>query len=107
MNWRDIENGAEITRAYKNAEYNIRLARAPREALKGMLTLESDNNPHALGLNASEVFFLDDHIIITEGQEDVVYFEKISTAIDMQMSGEFYGWGGRGYQHQEGLSAVT
>jgi energy-coupling factor transporter ATP-binding protein EcfA2 len=96
VNWRDVENGAEITRAYKNAEYNIRLARAPREALQGMLSLESDNNPHALGLNASEVFFLDDHIIITEGQEDVVYFENISTAIDMQMSGEFYGWGAGG-----------
>ena len=34
VNWRDIENGAEITRAYKNAEYNVRLARAPRELFR-------------------------------------------------------------------------
>ena len=47
-------------------------------------------------MNASEVFFLDDHIIITEGQEDVVYFEKISNVIDKRMAGEFYGWGAGG-----------
>ena len=99
VNWRDIDNGAEITRAYKNAEYNIRLARAPREALEGMLKTVSDNNPHTLGLNASEVFFLEDHIIVTEGQEDVVIFEKISREINKQMAGEFYGWGAGGASH--------
>lgn len=96
LSWRDIENGAEVTRAYKNAEYNIKLAQAPRAALEGMLKLESDNTPHTLGINASEVFFLDDEIIITEGQEDVVYFEKISQSIGKRLKGEFYGWGAGG-----------
>jgi predicted ATP-dependent endonuclease of OLD family len=96
VNWRDIENGAEVTRAYKSTEYNIRLVRASREALEGMLSLESDNNPHALGLNASEVFFLEDQIIITKGQEDVVFFEKVSTEIGKNLDGEFYGWGAGG-----------
>jgi predicted ATPase len=96
VNWTDIANGAEITRAYKNAGYNIRLARAQPETLQEMRSTVSNNNPHTLGLNASEVFFLDDRIIITEGQEDVVYFDKISGAIHKKMDGEFYGWGAGG-----------
>jgi predicted ATP-dependent endonuclease of OLD family len=96
VNWRDIANGAKITRIYK--EHNtIKLAEASRLALEEMVrSLEDTHHPHTLGLNANEVFFLDDDIIITEGQEDVVYFEKVSKAINMRLQGEFYGWGAGG-----------
>jgi predicted ATPase len=97
INWPDVENGAEITRCYKNADYNVRLARASRPALAAMVSLGKDtHNPHLLGLNATEVFFLDDQVIVTEGQEDVVYFEKISKELDKHMVGDFYGWGAGG-----------
>lgn len=96
LNWRDIERGAEVARAYKDKEGRVQLAQVPRDALDGMLKLGSDNTPHTLGLDASEVFFLDDNIIITEGQEDVVYFDKISAKIGKILEGEFYGWGAGG-----------
>lgn len=50
-------------------------------------------NPHILGLVANEVFFLDEEIILTEGQEDVIYFERIIEILNIDLSGNFYGWG--------------
>ena len=54
------------------------------------------NNPHVLGLNAAEVFFLEDYVIVTEGQEDVVCFNRALDAQGLQINGNFYGWGAGG-----------
>ena len=51
------------------------------------------NNPHTLGLEANEVFFLEDRIILVEGQEDVVIFKKIEKELDLSINGDFFGWG--------------
>ena len=51
------------------------------------------NNPHTLGLEANEVFFCDDSVILVEGQEDVVIFRKIADELGMSIKGEFFGWG--------------
>ena len=51
------------------------------------------NNPHTLGIEANEAFFLEDSIILVEGQEDVVIFNKIAKALDLSFKGNFFGWG--------------
>ena len=40
--------------------------------LEGLLS--NRNNPHVLGLDAREIFFQNDKIILVEGQEDVVLY---------------------------------
>ena len=40
-----------------------------RESFRGIL--RDLNNPHTLGIEANEAFFLEDSIILVEGQEDV------------------------------------
>lgn len=51
------------------------------------------NNPHVLGLNAQEAFFLDDRIVLVEGQEDVVFFSRVENSIGIKLRGEYFGWG--------------
>ncbi|AEF43074.1 hypothetical protein AS9A_P20030 (plasmid) [Hoyosella subflava DQS3-9A1] len=95
IDWSDIENGARIARVYKNENGAVQIRQATPETLREVCRLGSDtNNPHALGLAANEVFFLEDGVILTEGQEDVVFFEKkIDKALGMRMEGSFFGWG--------------
>lgn len=50
------------------------------------------NNPHVFGLNADEVFFLEDNIILVEGQEDVIFYNKIMKELGIKLNGDFYGW---------------
>jgi hypothetical protein len=97
VNWHDIENGATIVRAFKDADGGLCPCQPNRQTTDALVALVRDNNfPHALDLHASEVFFIEDRVIITEGQEDVVYFPKIDSAIGMSMNGSFFGWGAGG-----------
>jgi predicted ATP-dependent endonuclease of OLD family len=54
------------------------------------------NNPHILGLEAREVFFLADRVVLVEGQEDVLLYKKILGQIGVALSGDFFGWGAGG-----------
>jgi predicted ATPase len=60
--------------------------------------LSGDNifNPHIFGLDSKELFFLEDQIILTEGQEDVVLFPKIAAQLEKTIDGHFFGWGAGG-----------
>jgi hypothetical protein len=51
------------------------------------------NNPHILGLDAREAFFLEEQIILVEGQEDVVFYKKIAKDLNFEINGNFFGWG--------------
>lgn len=97
VNWNDIANGATIVRAFKDVAGALALRQPSRQTTDDLIALlGNDNSPHTLDLHASEVFFLEDGVIITEGQEDVVFFPKIDSAIGMSMGGSFYGWGAGG-----------
>ena len=54
------------------------------------------NNPHILGLEAKELFFLEDNVIITEGQEDVVIIPKICKELGVELKPSLFGWGAGG-----------
>lgn len=51
------------------------------------------HNPHVFGLDARELFFQEDHIILTEGQEDVLLYPKVSEQVGVEIAGNFFGWG--------------
>ena len=55
--------------------------------------LANRNNPHVVGLDAREAFFLDDRVILVEGQEDVQLYPTLFEQLGRTMPGDFYGWG--------------
>ncbi|RYF13477.1 MAG: ATP-binding protein, partial [Oxalobacteraceae bacterium] len=56
------------------------------------------NNPHIFGLDAREVFFLEDGLLIFEGQEDVVLWPDIVRSVGGKES-QIYGWGAGGAEN--------
>ena len=44
------------------------------------------HNPHLWGMDAKEIFFLEDNIIIVEGQEDVISFNKLIKELDISIN---------------------
>ena len=92
-----IINGAMLYRTIKNTEGNIdvfALSQGSRNALTGFLS--NINQPHTLGTEAKEIFFLEDRIIITEGQEDVIMYNKAAESTRIPLAGNFFGWGSGG-----------
>lgn len=91
---KSLVNGGNLIRTYKDNQANIRigwLEDDDREFINS--TIANSNNPHILGLDARELFFIEDNIIITEGQEDVVIIPKICEAINSSLNATLYGWG--------------
>ena len=94
VNWEAIANGANLIRTVKDENFNIQCYMLSEEFKKKIAGfLDNLNNPHILGLSATEAFFLEDRIILVEGQEDVVIFNRISEQIGQNFIGEIFGWG--------------
>lgn len=97
VSWEAIKNGGALIRTQKLQDGHIEVKSLSEETRKGIKGLMADlNNPHILGLNAAEVFFLEDYVIVTEGQEDVVCFNRALDAQGLHINGNFYGWGAGG-----------
>jgi predicted ATPase len=67
------------------------VARETIDSISGLL--KNIYNPHVLGLNAREVFFLDDGVILTEGQDDVALYNDVAEQVGVKIDADFYGWG--------------
>lgn len=107
ISWQAIAKGAALIRTQKNNESDIEvnsLSDETKSKIGGYL--KDLNNPHVLGLNANEVFFLDDNIIVTEGQEDVVLFGKALTKSELVINGDFYGWGAGGASKEKTILSI-
>lgn len=90
-------NGAYLYRTIKDENGNIdvfSLSDESKRNIEGFL--KNINQPHTLGTEAKEMFFLEDRIIITEGQEDVIMYNKAADTVDLQLNGTFFGWGSGG-----------
>ena len=68
--------------------------------------LDNLNNPHILGLDAREVFFLEDGIILAEGQEDVIFYKKLFQQLNVVPNGHFFGWGVGGAHNMETIAEI-
>ena len=90
-------NGAKLHRTTKNAEGNIKVYTLSEESCKNLSGFTNDLcQPHTLGTEAKEIFFLEDKIIVTEGQEDVIMYKNASEKLDCEFQGTFFGWGAGG-----------
>lgn len=101
-----ISNGGSVIRVFKETE-EINVACLSKEAANSINSFLHDlHNPHTLGLNAKEVFFLEDKIILVEGQEDVLFHPKIAKHLGISLNGEFFGWGVGGAEKMELIAKI-
>lgn len=101
-----LRNGAAITRVYQDRGKS-KIAQLGSTAACGIAgLLRNYNNPHILGLKAQETFFLEDKIILVEGQEDVVFYSQIMDQLSMNVEGLLFGWGVGGAANMDKIAAV-
>lgn len=88
-----LVNGAMLVRTVKENN-SIKLYQLSKKSIINIKNFKNDLfNPHVLGLNAKEVFFLEDKVILVEGQKDVLCYENILNQLGIPLKGEFFGWG--------------
>ncbi|MEB3263530.1 MAG: AAA family ATPase [Synechococcus sp.] len=93
LDWRAVVNGASVVRVFQKdcSSQVASLSNESKRRLRGLLA--DRNNPHVFGLDASEVFFLEDGIILLEGQEDVVFLREVIVQLRMDFRPNVFGWG--------------
>ena len=111
-----VVNGAEVARVHKRAGSSVisQLSRESAGQLKGILT--DSHSPHVLGLDAREVFFQEDGIIVVEVPQHVVYYPtvlnelvdggKLTQANASHLRERFFGWGAGGAEKIEKIVAL-
>ena len=102
-----IANGAKISRVHsKNLNCTISSISGESERkLKGLLN--NLNNPHIFGLDARELFFLHDKVILVEGQEDVIFYQLIAKDLQIPLKGDFFGWGVGGAGNMDTIAKIV
>lgn len=90
-------NGANLARISGTDRGTI-INQLSANAKKTVARLATRNlyNPHIFGLDARELFFQEERIILTEGQEDVLMYPKIAEQLQTEINGSFFGWGAGG-----------
>lgn len=102
VDWNSLFNGGQLVRIHQVAgeEDNPKksvISQVSRDTIEAFEGISRDlHNPHVLGLNAREAFFLRDRVILVEGQEDVLFYDQILDDLDMEITGDFWGWGAGG-----------
>jgi hypothetical protein len=93
IDWKAILNRGRVVRVSKPKDDTRLFELTSGTAAQLAPFLRNTHNPHILGLDAREVFFLDDGLILVEGQDDVVQYKRIAEQLGVYMSGDFFGWG--------------
>lgn len=101
-----LQNGATVARIHLNKGAS-QISQLSEASAKGISTLlRNYNNPHIFGLNAQEAFFLEDQVVLVEGQEDVVFYQIVQQQINVHLQGTFFGWGVGGAPNMEKIADV-
>ncbi len=88
-----LEAGATVARIYQEAG-STAIGQITQSTISDIAPLLQDrHNPHVLGLDAREVFFLEDQVILVEGQDDVLAYPQVFEQLGKAPSASFYGWG--------------
>jgi predicted ATPase len=106
VNFRALLCGARIARLHLRDGSSVvsALSESTVQDLVGFL--DDRNNPHVLGLDAREAFFLEDGVILVEGQEDVVLYRRIADQLGIEIDGDFFGWGVGGAEKMRTIAAL-
>lgn len=101
-----IRNGASIVRLWQRnggiSAFSINASNCPE-----LITLTSTNlnNPHVFGMDAKEIFFENDRIVILEGQEDVIFLSKLDPVGKLD-GASIFGWGSGGAANMTNVCGV-
>lgn len=96
MNWIQLSNKTKMIR-FKKEENSIKTFELSDSTREDIITLLKDfNQPHILSLDSNEIFFLNDQVILTEGQEDVICYKNIFEKYNYKPNASFFGWGAGG-----------
>ena len=91
VNWELFSEHSKIIRFRKENEY-IEFYELSQNSKNGIKKILNDlNNIHTLSLDANNIFFLQDNIILTEGQDDVICYPKIFQQYDYIPNASFFG----------------
>lgn len=101
-----LSNGAQLARVFKTPD-GTQVRQSSPKAISDFAALARDlNNPHVLGQVAMETFFAEDGIVLTEGQEDVIFLQDVLNQLGVSINGEFYGWGVGGAEKMRRIARV-
>lgn len=91
---RALKCGAQLARV-TTTDLGSHIHQLSKEAKESVRKLSDGNlyNPHVFGLDARELFFQEDRIILTEGQEDVLLYPQVAEQLGVELAGNFFGWG--------------
>lgn len=94
---RALANGGQLARV-TTTESGTRIHQLTTDGKDSIKKLSDGNlyNPHVFGLDARELFFQEDRIILTEGQEDVLLYPRVAEQLGIEIAGNFFGWGAGG-----------
>jgi hypothetical protein len=88
-----IAAGARLARVHVT-ESGCRISGLSASVVEGIQGLLANRGfPHVLGLDAREIFFQDDGVILVEGQDDVIGYRDIEEQLNTKFKGSFFGWG--------------
>ena len=106
IDWNILARGAEFARTVKEYDGSkiYQLSDEGKTAIQKLIP--DTHNLRTLGLEASEAFFLDDNIILTEGQEDVFYYKKYFDRVAPDVAINFFGWGVGGANKMEFMTRI-
>jgi predicted ATPase len=106
VDFETVVKGAEIARVWLEG-YHSRISTLSRGTVDKLAPfLRNANNPHILGLDAREVLFLHDGVILLEGSDDVVWYPEICRQVSIELRGQFYGWGAGGASNMPVILAM-
>lgn len=92
INFESLFNEWKLVRIINNWNW-IEIYELSLETAKSLKWLLNDiNNPHVLWLDAKEIFFQEDNIILVEWQEDVVLFPKVLEQINKSIKWHIFWW---------------
>lgn len=101
VDWKLFSEKSKIIRLKKENNF-IKIFELTQKSREGIKKVINDaHNPHILSLNANEIFFLNDNVILTEGQDDVLCYKEIFKKYDYKSKASFFGWGAGGAQKME------
>lgn len=88
-----LKSGGRVARVHFGVDGSQVSQLSPETAGLLVRLLRDTRNPHVLGLDAREAFFLDERVILVEGQDDVVHYGAIAQQLGIKLQGTFFGWG--------------
>lgn len=104
---RALANGGHLVRI-TTSDAGTQVHQLSKSSKDSIRRLSEGNlyNPHVFGLDARELFFQEDRIILTEGQEDVLLYPRVAEQVGLGIGGSFFGWGAGGASNIQHLCRI-